>query len=76
MTKGKGMPKSAISWRSSSSRASLSPVLPQDQVSVAEQMDMYSKVKNWRSICGRSKPRKVNKPSFIVHVIKAFAVLF
>ncbi|CAO2633356.1 40S ribosomal protein S8 [Lemmus lemmus] len=38
--KGKRMPRSAVFWRSSSSRASFWPVSPQDQASVAEQMVM------------------------------------
>ncbi|EDL90225.1 rCG50492, isoform CRA_b [Rattus norvegicus] len=63
MMKGKRMPKSAVFWRSSSSRASFSPVLPQDQASVAEQMAMCSKARSWSSICGRSKPGKANKLS-------------
>jgi len=67
------MPKSAVFWRSSSSRASYSPALPQDQASVAGQMITCSKARS--SVCGRSKPGKANKPSFIIHVIKVFAVL-
>ncbi|CAO2588649.1 40S ribosomal protein S8 [Lemmus lemmus] len=38
--KGKRTPRSAVFWRSSSSRASFWPVSPQDQASVAEQMVM------------------------------------
>ena len=41
MTKAKRMPKLAVFWRSSSSRASFLPVLPQDQASVTEQMAMF-----------------------------------
>lgn len=74
-TKGKRMPKSAVFWSSRSSRASFSPVLPQDGTSVAEQMVTCSKARSWNSICRRSKPRKAIKPSFIAHVIKVFAVL-
>ncbi|CAO2635062.1 40S ribosomal protein S8 [Lemmus lemmus] len=38
--KGKRTPRSAVFWRSSSSRASFWPVSPQVQASVAEQMAM------------------------------------
>ncbi|KAL1785272.1 40S ribosomal protein S8 [Sigmodon hispidus] len=48
--KGKRTPKLAVFWMSSSSRASFSPVLPQDQASVAEQMAMCSKAKSLSSI--------------------------
>ncbi|EDM03497.1 rCG61549 [Rattus norvegicus] len=68
-TKEKRMPKSAVFWRSSSSRASFSPVLPQDRASVAEQIAMCSRARSGSSICGRSKPGEANKPSFIVLVI-------
>ena len=62
-TERKKNAKSAASWRSSSSRASFSPVLPQDPASVAEQTAMCSKARSWSSICGRSKPGKANEPN-------------
>lgn len=68
---GKRIPKSAVFWRSRSSRASFSPALPQDRANEAEQMAMC-----WSSICGRSKLGKANMPSFIAHSIKVFAVLY